>query len=248
MLQWPFLPHWLFVTYRLAVAIYAVVMTILSIVHYEIGHLPWPVWLSNLSYLLLTCHLVCSAAIVVLHTIYKQQQYADSKSIPCNMKFNWFLFAMGSSYAIIVSTLFFAVLFPLRNLDYVDEWGIIYHVMNSVAVILEFLISALPVRLLHVVYVMFFGLAYVLFSIIYWAVDHTHVIYSPGFDWNDPVTSAIVSAIVVFAGALVVQIILFGIYQLRVFIYVQFVEKQINEPPSPKQSSENSSSAPWLKY
>jgi len=247
-LQWPFLPHWLFVTYRLAVAIYAVVMTILSIVHYEIGHLPWPVWLTNWSYFLLTCHLVCAAVIVVLHAIYKQQQYSDWMSIPCNMKFNWFLFVIACPIAIIVSLLYFGAWFPQKNLDYVPEYDINIHLINCVIVLLEFIISAFPVRLLHVVYLIGFMLVYVIFTVIYWSFDHANVLYPGLLDWNDPVTSVVVSAIVIFVGGPLMHLILFGIYQLRMFIYTRCVYKQLNESTSMQMSSVNSSSDQFVRH
>jgi len=238
----------LFLIYRLLVAIYAVVITFLSIFHYPVGRLSWPVWLTNLSYLLVTFHLVCAAVIVLVYTIFKDQQSSDSTVIPCSLKFNWLLFCIACPIAILVTLTYFAALFPHKNLDYVPEVDINLHLINSVLVILEFTISALPVRLLHVVYAFSFGLAYVIFSVIYWSVDHANYLYPGVLDWNAPVTSAVVSVVLLFVGIPLMHLILFAIYQLRMSIYSRCVDKQLHESPSVQLSSVNSSSDQWLRY
>lgn len=134
------------------------------------------------------------------------------------MKLSWFLFSVATTAAVMVTVVFFAGVFPRLHMYHLSVIDINAHVMNTVLVILEFTISAFPVRLLHVVYVMCYGLAYVIFSVIYWAVDHSNVMYPGVLDWNSPKTTAVVIVILTFVGIPLLQFILFGIYQLRLYI------------------------------
>jgi len=69
------------------------------------------------------------------------------------------------------------------------------------------------------VYVWLYGLAYLIFSTIYWAVDHSNVMYPGVLDWNVPITTAVVILVLFVIGIPLVQFILFNIYQLRLYIY-----------------------------
>jgi len=216
------------VVYRLLVAAYAVAVTFMSILLHPADRLPWGVWLTNLSYFLLTCHLLCAAVIVLLNTCFERRQSmtlltSGSTSTPWYMQLSWFLFCVATAAAIIVSMVFFTGIFPRLHRDYLSVIDINLHVMNTVLVILEFTIAAYPVRLLHVVYVYCYGLAYVIFSVIYWAFNHSHVMYPGVLDWNNPGTTAVVLVVVAFVGLPLLQLILFGIYQLRKYIYTRCV-------------------------
>lgn len=222
LLQWPPLRR-LFVVYRLLVASYALTVTFVSIQLHPRSLLPWPVWLTNWSYFLLTCHLLCAALIVLLNACFECQSAVppayDSTSIPCYIKLNWFLFSVATPAAVVVTTVFFTSIFPRLHQDYLNAENANLHVMNTVLVILEFTVSAFPVRMLHMVYVWLYGLAYLIFSTIYWAVDHSNVMYPGVLDWNVPITTAVVILVLFVIGIPLVQFILFNIYQLRLYIY-----------------------------
>jgi len=195
--------------------------------------MPWPVWLTSWSYLLLTCHLLCAAVIVLLNACFDRRQSIlparGSASVPCHMKLSWFLFAIAAPMAIIVTMVYFTGLFPLMHRDYLNFEDANLHLMNTVLVILEFAISALPVHLLHAVYVLCLGLAYVAFSIVYWAFDHSHVMYPRILDWNAPKNTVVVLVIMAFVGVPILQLILFGVYQLRKYIYARCGCHQSND-------------------
>jgi len=139
------------------------------------------------------------------------------------MKLSWFLFAVAVPAAIIVTMVFFTGVFPRLHRDYLNVDDINCHVMNTVLVILELSISAFPVRLLHVVYIWCYELAYVIFSVVYWAFDHSHVMYPGVLDWNAPATTAVVLVVLGVIGIPLLQLILFGIYQLRMYVYTRCV-------------------------
>ena len=228
----------LFVAYRLLVAAYTVTMTFVSMRLHTNPMLPWPVWLTNWSYLLLTCHLLCAAVIVLLRTCFDQLQptvpysvlsASRSSSVPRYMKLSWFLFTVACPAAIGVTSVYFAAVFPQRHRDYLNAEDINLHVMNTMLVVLEYTLSAFPVRLLHLVYLWCYASAYVIFSAIYWAFDHSRVMYPGVLDWNTPARTGVVLAVLAFVGLPMLQFILFGVYQLRKYIYNHCACRQSND-------------------
>ena len=152
-----------------------------------------------------------------------------SLSIPCYMRFSWFLFAVAAPAAIMVSMIYYTSLFPRFHRSYLNFEDANLHLMNTVVVILELSISAFPVRLLHAVYVWCYALAYVIFSFVYWAFDHSHVMYPGVLDWSAPSTTALVLVILAVVGIPLLQFILFVVYQLRVYIYIRCACRQSHD-------------------
>ena len=95
----------MFIIYRLLVAAYAVTITIFSVVWFDhdVWRLPWPVWLTNWSYFLLTCHLLCAALILLLETATHRPHYlrysALTDPLPCYLRLNWLLFTVAGPAA-----------------------------------------------------------------------------------------------------------------------------------------------------
>ncbi|KAK7482790.1 hypothetical protein BaRGS_00025956 [Batillaria attramentaria] len=95
----------------------------------------------------------------------------------------WILYSAVSSFAVIVTVVYFAVLHDWTEV--IDVSNLQVHAFNSLLVFLEHSVSAIPYRLLHVVYPLLYGLLYLLFSLYYWTTDHRKVVY-PILDWNKP--------------------------------------------------------------
>lgn len=93
------------------------------------------------------------------------------------------------------------------------------HLLNSIVILLEMALSAIPVRLLHGLYPLIFGLIYVIFSAIYWAMDHENVLYPNVLDWNQPGMTVIVTLGLAIVIVPLLQLFLFGLYNLRLKIY-----------------------------
>ena len=78
--------------------------------------------------------------------------------------------------------------------------------------------SSIPTRLLHIVYPFIYGFLYIVFSILFWADDHRHVIYPHVLDWNAPGRSLTFILILSFLVLPLLQLLYFGIYKLRLFL------------------------------
>lgn len=133
----------------------------------------------------------------------------------------WVLYDIVSLGAFLVTLVYYAILWPNREdkgpaqLDDIQVHGV-----NSVLILIEHCLSAVPVRILHVIYPMIYGLIYVIFSIFLWVSDNNHISYPEVLDWNDPgqsILMIVAIAIVVFP---LLQLIFYCIYKLKVY-YLQ---------------------------
>lgn len=243
--QWQ-IPRIVFVIFRLCLAFYTGTICILTIVYFphKNPHRPWPIWLTNWSYLLLTCHEICAAAIAVVHLndgtkgccskddvnkdkedgsnvtedVIGRRKSDDAQSLPCYMKLDWFLFCIAVPVAISIA---FNILISTDNstATSVKDWN--NHVLNGVVALLDICVSAIPVRLYHITYIIIYYSLYHLFSYIIWSFDHTANVIYENMDWNDPANVAVGWAIMALVSGSIVQIIVFALYRLRLFIYTK---------------------------
>ena len=261
--QWRW-PPIVFILYRLVTAGYVLSWLVYTAVTFPTTIRPWPVWLTNWSYLLLTCHLVLACVISVLHHgasgqhCCQRSQRAISRerrdtprgfnstsgilaessdggnatdssdftvtfdnledALPWYIKLDWFLFAIVSNISFIVTIVYFVALFPqLMNIDAAPPLleDLHLHLVNSLVILLELALTAIPIRLLHVLYPFIYGLVYIIFSAVYWAVDHKNVLYPHVLDWNEPGQTMVVVVILAFVFVPFFQFITFGLYHLR---------------------------------
>ncbi len=226
---------------------YALTILLLSILrHNTSGKIPyiWPVYLTNWSFTMLTAHLVLAMGITLLQNVDRgrccqrsslrssihsfspdSEREAEISAIPQSplpryIQLDWVLFNISSTACLMVTIVYFTALypqmFPHGGLPFGDAS---LHISNSILMLLEYVLSAMPLNLLHFIYGLIYGLIYTLFSIIFWAVDHSHVIYPKVLDWNHPwVTLGIVLGlgIVLVPG---LQILYFCLYRLRLCVY-----------------------------
>ena len=78
--------------------------------------------------------------------------------------------------------------------------------------------AATPLKVLHIVYVYIYALLYLIWSLIYWAIDHTNVIYPIILDWNKPDVTILFSLFLAFICVPISHGLMYGGYQLRCLI------------------------------
>ena len=93
----------------------------------------------------------------------------------------WIFYNIASNACFMVTIIFWAMLYPLFA-DQLSWWGLFLniqlHGITSIIIVIEHLLSAVPWRLLHFIYPFIYGLIYVVFSGIYYAMDHRHIFLS----------------------------------------------------------------------
>lgn len=96
------------------------------------------------------------------------------------------------------------------------------HTLNTIYVIIDLMISAAPMRILHMLFAIMLGSIYSLFNAIYFLNDGTilmgrHYAYNV-LNWENP-AEAIVTCVLCIVQAIVSQFILYQIYKLRSWIF-----------------------------
>ena len=97
------------------------------------------------------------------------------------------------------------------------------HLANSVYVLLDLFITAMPVRLFHVIYPSIYAVVYCVFTVIYWAAGGVndsgfHYVYK-SLDWNNAGSAGPTVAGVAFIGVPLVHLVFWSLHMMRVAIY-----------------------------
>ena len=101
--------------------------------------------------------------------------------------------------------------------------------MNSMIMIIDIFITAVPVRWLHFFHAFIYGVIYLIFSVIYWAAGGTDpagnpFIY-PVLDWGgNPGQAAGLSVGLAVIGLPLFHTFVYGLYRLRLVIYKRCLE------------------------
>ncbi|KAH3820772.1 protein rolling stone-like [Dreissena polymorpha] len=136
-------------------------------------------------------------------------------------KIVWILYNIASSASIMVTILFWALLFPYlpKEGDKYLLFNIQLHAVTSVIVILEHSLSAIPIRLQHAIFTLIYGLCYLTFAGIMYAVHHSNIFYPGVLDFSQPSRTAVMCVVVVFVVLPLIQLFLFGIYKFRMWLF-----------------------------
>ena len=128
----------------------------------------------------------------------------------------WVTYNIASVAAILVTLSFWLLIFSAG--DGVSAITVILHGVNAIVMVGDTMLSSIPVRLFHVIYPMLYFIAYVLFTVVYWAATEPSYIY-PQTDYTGrPILAAVSQLCLFFIGLPLFQSIVFGFYRLRVWI------------------------------
>lgn len=158
-------------------------------------------------------------------------------------KISWVLFSVATVGSLLVSVNFFVLLWPSYNQSS-QEMNCQFHVMNSVIVLFEFALTAIPLRFWHVTYVLLYGIAYFIFTASYYSAGNTTPIYSHVVDWSNPAQTIRCALSPILWLTLILHIISFGIYKGKIFLY----EKVCSSRDTNEHEDENGEYNELLEY
>lgn len=250
----PWMPNLLVTIYRGIFAGYCLGWIIASGFHPANGNEKWFIYLTNWGFFLLTLYFICATVVCILHhcacskidsstVIQMKSAQVNSANVESAVaddhnasqdtmdmcwyhKGLWLVFNIAANAAVLITLLYWSLVFNgvTSGLD------VSTHAMNSVFILADLMLSAIPVRILHTVYVWVFGLCYLLLTVIFWAVGGTNArdepyIYSY-IDYNriPGLSSGIIVSFIV-VGQPLVQALLFGLYKLRNFLSLKCGKK-----------------------
>ncbi|CAL1530950.1 unnamed protein product [Lymnaea stagnalis] len=146
----------------------------------------------------------------------------SNQELPINLAFQWFLQNISNAVSLLVTALFWALVYTGDPQTYVS---INSHVLNSLMVLSDVMISRAPIRIQHAhVPITFLGI-YIFFTIIYWAAGGTNHLGRPHIynilDYSTkPGTAAVAILLVALIAVPLTQLFLYGIYRLRVCLHL----------------------------
>ena len=134
-----------------------------------------------------------------------------------------------------VTLIYFPFLLPLamkENPEFAaSPLDINIHGVNTIIMLLDNFFTAIPARLLHVIYPIIYGAIYVIFSAIYFAFDpENHIVYPGLLDWRSPGVTIAVTIVVVGVLLPLIQLAWYGWYRLRLWTFRKFYHHDYCDP------------------
>ncbi|XP_067648759.1 protein rolling stone-like [Haliotis asinina] len=248
--QWR-VPPILIVIYKILMSAYLISTLLYNFLTFQ-SDIPWPAYFTSWTYTLLTTYHVVHAVVVLHHVrtstchtcfslslreehhrpfqkqletpadetrpVVPSQQQSDD--VPLHLIILWIMYGVCNAMCPIVTCMWYATVATPDDAFLPRE--LFVHAINSVVVLIDQMVSATPVRLLHFPFPVVFGLVYYLFSIFYWMADTKHVLYEKVLDWNHP---ALPFGMIFFTScvAVIFHCISYGIYRGRLAIYYRLV-------------------------
>ncbi|CAH1268133.1 Hypp3834 [Branchiostoma lanceolatum] len=142
-------------------------------------------------------------------------------------KVHWILHNTSITAAFFVTTLYWTLDRGRASVSSVLE-----HVVNSIVVLLDLLVSGTPVRILNVIYPVAYAAVYAVFYVFYWAAggkgrDGSTAIY-PVIDFGkDPGMASGILVGFVFVGVPAFHFLSYGLYRLRELLVTKIKRRTI---------------------
>ena len=154
-------------------------------------------------------------------------------------KIHWVLFYVGIETALIVSILYFSLIYEGGEIDGVNANT---HLINAIVALIDIFISGIPVRVLHFYTTLSFSATYIVFTGIYHAAGGTNVqddsfIYSV-IDYGNNPGSALGWALGVTFGIVpLCHLAVYGLYSIR-FWLTYYLWKRLEPQSQPPTGDE----------
>ena len=132
----------------------------------------------------------------------------------------WCLFNITTNVNLVVTIIYWSVLYS-PSLDFSLFYDFNLHATPAILTTLDLCVTAVPVRLLHFVYPLGFGIAYVTMTLIFWAVGG-RTPYGPIYPILDYENKpGLAAGVICGTAALVVvlQGVLWAVYKLRIRVW-----------------------------
>ncbi|XP_046569890.1 protein rolling stone-like [Haliotis rubra] len=243
--QWR-VPPIVIVIYKILLSAYLISTLLYNFRTFE-SDIPWPAFLTSWTYTLLTTYHVVHTVVVLHHTMSStchtclsqptreehQRELTENfnpaegtqtilpsqeqnNDLPRHLIILWILYGVINAVCPGVTIMWYATVATTEDSFLPQE--LFVHALNTVVVLVDQMICAIPVRLLHFTFPIAYGLVYSLFSGLYWMAEHKHVLYGKVLDWNHPaIPFGMVFATSCLAAAY--HGVSYGIYRARLSLY-----------------------------
>ncbi|CAH1772665.1 unnamed protein product [Owenia fusiformis] len=145
--------------------------------------------------------------------------------VPWYMIISWILYDVILVFSIIVTGIYFGAVHDPK--DGLDHYNFNRHGLNTVLMVIDFVISGTPIRILHMIYPMIYGFIYIIFNVIYWSFDKKNNIVYSILNYNPktlPVAVGVILGLLI-VGIPLLTIIFYGLFRLKRWIYFKIYKK-----------------------
>lgn len=186
--------------------------------------------LRGLAYITTWSYIICIVysiyATIYIQCIAKRKDFFVVMDISVPSKLLWILHSLAIDLAFSVSILFWLgkffckKIFPLHT----D----LMHIWNSIFMLMDFFVVAIPIRILHVYASVIVALIYAVFTYVYYYlgdVAGTHKQYAlyPLLDWKNDVITAVFVVVGSTAFLVIFRFVIYGMYRLRCLLFIKLV-------------------------
>lgn len=143
-------------------------------------------------------------------------------TLPWYFKLTYLTYSIASAASILVTFMFFTFLWPLKCMHTphgIEMVNLQLHGINSVIVCMDLLIHSIPIRLLHAVYLIIYGIVYLIFTAVFYGAGNKSPIYPNLLDWADPGKTIGMGLAVAFVGAPAIYLFMYFVHFIKLKIY-----------------------------
>ncbi|XP_013099839.1 uncharacterized protein LOC106082070 [Stomoxys calcitrans] len=193
--------------------------------HFENHYAKWWIYLTHWGLLFCTVQAWLAAMIVTQGMMVEREDFElmrQAKKSKLHYLY-WIIYTCATVYAFII-TMCYWLLVHDPEVHKVDTLNIMVHVLNSIIMLIDLAIVGHPIKLSHVYFTTGIGLAYAIFTGIYFLAGGTDrknetAIY-PMLDWRKP-GKAIIVTVCAIIFVFVVHFVCFLLYRARVWLFTK---------------------------
>ncbi|ESO88892.1 hypothetical protein LOTGIDRAFT_94344, partial [Lottia gigantea] len=147
----------------------------------ESNRIKWFVYLTNWTYLILTIETIIEPVILIYARVKRPEILKGTASMPWFLKILWVLYNISTTGAIMVSALYWSMIYKASRtfifsaIKGTNSVSVAVHGFNSVYVVSNIFVTAMPVRIFHFYQPALFGIIYIGFTWIYYGANGTNM-------------------------------------------------------------------------
>uniref|UniRef100_A0A336MKK2 CSON000610 protein n=2 Tax=Culicoides sonorensis TaxID=179676 RepID=A0A336MKK2_CULSO len=219
--------RWIFASLYVTIVAWAIT----SHVCYKGPFLYYPIYLTNWGNMLNALYAVMTC-LIVTYAYFSDSFYeklSTQRHMPILFKIVWVLQSICPVLAINITFLYWGFVHNKGDNEFpVDALNILNHACNSIFMVIEVVIIASPVRILHFIYPLLLTVSFAIFTIVFYFLGWNNVRGQPyiykHLDWDRPIwTGSMTTG--VFVICCLLHCCIFALYKLKVSL-IKHEDKQ----------------------
>ncbi|KAM7351270.1 headbutt [Cochliomyia hominivorax] len=192
---------------------------------YENHYAKWWIYLTHWGLLFCTVQAWLAAMIVTQGMMVEREDFELMRQAKKSKLHHlyWVLYTCATVYAFII-TMCYWLLVHDPEIHKIDTLNIMVHVLNSIIMLIDLAIVGHPIKLSHVYFTTGIGLAYAIFTGVYFLAGGTdrklQVAIYPMLDWTKP-GKAIIVTVCAIIFVFIVHFCCFLLYRARVWLFTK---------------------------